>query len=97
MLKLKRAQRTFGYATPKLLWRGIVRANPYNAVCIEMFQGLGRKQGSLRQRLPVSDFDVRVLKVVSVALVNVVTCPDWAVFCSQSTVGRATGAGKDAF
>ncbi|MGE8097145.1 hypothetical protein ACQKP6_04135 [Pseudomonas fluorescens] len=38
------------------------------------------KQDSLRQRLPVSDFDVRVLKVVSVAPVNFVTCPEWAVF-----------------
>jgi hypothetical protein len=38
-----------------------------------------------------------VLKVVSVAPVNFFTCLDWAVFYSQSTDGRATGAGKEAF
>jgi hypothetical protein len=45
----------------------------------------------------VSESKARVLKVAPVAFVNFVTCLDWAVFYSQSTVGRATGAGKDAF
>ncbi|MFY0729786.1 hypothetical protein [Pseudomonas sp. NFX15] len=38
-----------------------------------------------------------VLKVVPDTLVNFFTCLDWAVFYSQSTDGRALGAGKEAF
>ncbi|BCX69281.1 MULTISPECIES: hypothetical protein [Pseudomonas] len=46
---------------------------------------------------PVYKNQGAVLKVVPVAPVNFFTCLDWAVFYSQSTDGRALGAGIEAF
>ncbi|WP_156400837.1 hypothetical protein [Pseudomonas sp. Root329] len=90
MLKLNRESCAVGYATP---WVSSMASDEQTRTMPACYSACNKISAARR----VYKNRSVVLKVVPVTPVIFFTCLDWAVFYSQSTDGRATGAGKEAF